>query len=256
MKNWISVAAACLLFSAPIVSACTYADDPRLSDERLPALIHDLVAGADVPPIQTQVGTYLLLGEQSRELLEPHLRIVDVQCQSVAVFNGELLSRPTISFEEYYRVMAQAIHDDRPDVAKRLYSHVTVAPMTVAEVQELFGKMPYPGTHGVEVRDRMQAIFPRFATALPADRQLADPLQDGRPQDYAMFKLFQVFGGQLLLDKGCGPYEVDDSFVRTEKVLGRERKVVRRKPFEHLIGAMGHPFSRDSSTSYRIGSCY
>ncbi len=257
MKIRIATAACLLWLAAPAASAstCDYADDVRLSAEQAPALIQELIAGRPVPPVKIRVGSYLLLGEQTRELLEPHLSMHDANCAPVGFLGGELLGRPVIPFEEYYRVMAQAIHDNRPDIAKRLFSSARAAPMTVQQIQELFGMLPYPGTYGIETRDRMQAIFPQFARTQPADRALADPLKDGRPQDYAMFKLFQVFGGTLVLDQGCGPYELDPSFVRTEKVFGRDRQIARSEPFRHLMRALGFGISREATTRYRVGSC-
>lgn len=241
------------------VNACQYADDSRLSAEHMPTLLQELVAGRPVPPVQIRVGTYLQLGERSRDLLEPHLQMFDANCSPVAFLGGELLGRAVIPFEEFYRVMAQAIHEDRPSLAKRLYARARVAPMSVGEIQRLFGMLPYQGSHGLQTRARMQEIFPQYARALPLDRDLSDPLKDGRPQDYAMFRLFQIFGGEVKLDQRCGPYTLDEMFYRTEKVptvFGeREAQIVRREPLLHMMRAMGHGVSAVDTLNYRITNC-
>lgn len=251
---------ACVVWLASFVAAaCEYADDPRLSHEHLPELIEALVAGQPVPPVRVRVGTYLQMGEKSRKLLEPHLAIFDANCAPVAFFEGELLGRAVIPFEEFYRVMAQAIHTDRPDVAKQLFTNARAAPITVTEMQKLFSMLPYSGSHGLQVRQRMQEVFPQFSRKLPLDKELADPLKDGRPQDYAMFKLFQVFGGKLILDQQCGPYTLDESFYRTERVKSlfgeHDVQTVRREPFLHMMRAMGHSVSKVDAISYRIVNC-
>ena len=260
MKIFIATLASQFWLSAAQAPACDYSDDPRLSSDQVPALLKALMAGESVPEIRIRVGTYLQLGEGSRRLLEPHLFMQDSNCDPVSFMDGELLGRAVIPFEEYYRVMAQAIHDDRPQVAKQLFSRVRAAPMSVQEIQELFGQLPYSGTYGLPVRERMQAIFPRFATTLPLDRELADPLDDGRPQDYAMFKLYQVFGGALRLDQGCGPYPLAEQFYRTERVTGlfgeRDVLMVRRKPFMHMMRALGQSVTQTDELNYRMNNCY
>lgn len=255
MKKLLTATSCMLWLAIPVANACEYVDDARMSDEQFPGLAQELIAGKPVKPVQIRVGTYLQLGEQSRQLLEPHLTMHDVNCAPVAFFDGELLGRPVIPFEEYYRVMAQAIHDDRPDVAKSLFGLARAAPLTVQQVQSMFSMMPFPGTHGLQTRERMQEIFPQFKRTPPLDKHLSDPLKDGRPNDYAMFKLFQVFGGGLVLDKGCGPYELNPSLIRTERVFGRDVQFARREPFHHMMGALGYRINRETSTSYRIGSC-
>lgn len=253
-----AVILACLLWLVSfVVHACNYVDDPRLSSEQQAALFKALINGETVSPIRIRIGTYLQLGERSRKLLEPHLEVVDINCSPVGGVDGELLGRAVISFEEFYKVIAQAIKDDRPDIAKQMFTQVRVAPMTVTEVQRMFGQLPYAGSHGVKTRERMQEIFPQFARVLPLDKELIDPLLDGRPQDYSMFKLFQVFGGTLLFDQGCGPYELDKAFYRTEKyksLFGGEGEalIVRREPFLHMMRAMGYKVAKDDTISYRI----
>ncbi len=235
------------------VQACDYVDDPRLSIEQLPALLQALKAGQSVPPVQIRVGTYLQLGERSRKLLDPHLEMFDVNCSPIGAVEGELLGHAVIPFEEFYRVMAQAVHDERPNIAKVLFAQVRAAPITVAEMQAMFSQLPYPSSHGLQARERMQIIFPQFSRALPLDKELTDPLKDGRPQDYAMFKLFQIFGGELLLDQGCGPYPLDKAFYRTEKIPGVfDEQIVRREPFIHMMRAMGYGVSQVDTLSYRI----
>lgn len=251
---------ACLVWLVSFTAvACEYADDPRLSKEQLPELVQALVAGQPVPPVRIRVGTYLQMGEKSRHLLEPHLAMFDANCAPVGFFEGELLGRAVIPFEEIYRVMAQAIHDDRPNVAKQLFANARAAPISVAQMQKLFSLLPYSGSHGLQVRERMQEVFPQFTRQLPLDKELADPLKDGRPQDYAMFKLFQIFGGRLLLDQQCGPYRLDESFYSTERVKGllgeHDVQIVRREPFLHMMRAMGHSVSKVDAISYRIINC-
>lgn len=239
------------------VEACEYIDDPRLSSDKMPGLIQELVSGQSISPIKISVGTYLFLGERSRNLLEPHLQMFDVNCAPVGVFEGELMSRAVITFEEFYRTMAQAIYEDRPDIATQLFQQVRVAPITVSEMQSMFRALPYPNTHGVEVRERMQKIFPQFSRKIPRDNELIDPLKDGRPQDYAMFKLFQVFGGELTLDQGCGPYKLNSIFYRSEKLYGkRDFHLVQRAPFLHMMRAMRFSVSKIDELSYNINNCH
>lgn len=248
------------LFFLPVLAVgCEYRDDLRLSDEKIAELVSSIANGDSVPPVSMRVGTYLKMGPRSRTLLEPHLQIVDVTCSPVVFFDGELLSQAVIPFEEFYRVMAYAIHEDRPDLAKRLFSKARVAPKTVSEIQALFAKLPYKGTFGVRTRDKMTLIFPMYQEFPPKAADLKDPLKDGRPSDYTMIKLFRVYGGELLLDRGCGPYELDPHFYKSKRVktLFGEKDVVvaRREPFVHLMKTMGQQVTREDRTTFRIKNC-
>lgn len=255
MKNFFLA-----LICVPMLAfGCEYADDPRLNNEQLPALVTSIASGNPVAPIRVRVSTYLRMGERSQSLLEPHLQIFDVNCSPVAFFEGELLSRAVIPFEEFYRVMAYAIKHDQPDLAKSLFSKVRVAPMEVEEVQTLFGKLPYEGAFGVSVRKQMTAIFPMYDELYPAESDLRDPLKDGRLKDYAMIKLFRVFGGELTLNNGCGPYELHERFYKTERVQGffgeRDVVVVRREPTAHLMQTLGYSVVRADRITFRIKNC-
>ncbi|WP_417522247.1 hypothetical protein [Marinobacter sp.] len=223
------------------------------------ALVSSLANGDSVPPVSVRVGTYLKMGPRSRTLLEPHLQILDVTCSPVVFFDGELLSQAVIPFEEYYRVMAYAIHEDQPGIAKRLFSKARAAPKTVSEIQTLFAKLPYKGAFGVTTRDQMISIFPMYQEFPPKDADLKDPLKDGRLKDYAMIKLFRVYGGELLLDRGCGPYELNPRFYKSKRVntlFGeKDMVVVRREPFVHLMKTMGQQVTREDRTTFRIKNC-
>lgn len=262
MKPFLTFVTFALCLASSLAHACDYSDDTRLSGDQWPALLEMLSKGHSVPPVRIRVGTYLKLGETSRKLLEPHLSMFDVNCNPVSFKDGELLSRPVIPFEEFYQVMAQAIQDDRPQVAQELFKNARVAPMNVKEVQKLFGMLPYPGTGGLAVREKMQYVFKRnLSTARPLDKELHDPLRDGRPVDYTMFKLFMVFGGTLRLDKGCGPYSLDERFYRRERIaglLGNERDVLvaNPKPFLHIMRALGQDVTRVDDLNYRMTQCY
>lgn len=252
---WVSV----LILISITVEACEYGDDPRLSSDKMPELVQQLISGQSVSAIKIRVGTYLFMGEHSRNLLEPHLQMFDVHCAPVGVFKGELMSRAVIPFEEFYRLMAQAIYEDRPDIAKQLFQQVRAAPITIAQMQDMYRALPYPNTHGVEMRERMQKIFPQFEKARPFNNELKDSLKDGRPQDYAMFKLYQVFGGELKFDQGCGPYKLNDSFVRIEKFKReageKDITLVHRMPFLHMMNAMGYIAHEIDSLTYHIQDC-
>ncbi|MBS9405449.1 hypothetical protein KG088_17735 [Halomonas sp. TRM85114] len=238
---------------------CEYGDDPRLSNAQMPALVEAIANEETIPPIPVRISTYLQMGERSLALLEPHLKIHDVTCSPVAFFEGELLSQATIPFEEFYRLMATAIHEDRPGLAKHLFSKVRAASKTVAEIQQLFSQLPFEGAYGVSTRDRMTSIFPMYQDFPPRAEDLEDPLRDGRLKDYTMIKLFRVFGGEILFDRGCGPYELDQRFYKSKKVktlFGEKTAVVaRQEPFIHLMRTMGHQVSRDGRTTFFINNC-
>lgn len=239
------ISLACMLSLVSLAAeACDYVDDPRLSSSQMPGLVQAMAAGETVPPVKIRVGTYLMLGERSRSLLEPHLVMFDVNCSPVGGFEGKLLTNAVIPFEEFYRVMAQAIHDDRPDRAKQLFQQVSVSPITHKEMQKLFGQLPYPGTHGLPVFERMQKIFPQFKKILPLDEELIDPSTDGRAKDYVMLKLFRVFGGELLIDQGCKKLELDKRFYKVIRVKSlfmgeHDEYLIRKEPINHMLRAMG-----------------
>lgn len=251
MNRFFSLTLLALLWPASLLAAnCGYEDDPRLSSEQVGELLQAIASGQPIEPVNMKIGTYLLLGDKSRELLEPHLAMQGADCKPVIAIDGELMGQASISFEEFYRTMAQAIHEDRPQVAKQLFNRVRVAPMNVEQIQELFAMLPYPGSYGIKVRDRMQEIFPQYLNTLPPDRELKNPLAEGRPQDYVMFRLFQLFGGTLQLEHGCGPYALSEKFYHTEfttNILSGQVKLlsVRTEPFAHMMYSLGHSLTQD-----------
>ncbi|MEQ3724499.1 hypothetical protein [Alcanivorax sp.] len=246
-------------FLPVIALGCNYIDDPRLSNENMPSLIESIQEGKSVPPVLVRVSTYLQMGERSLELLEPHIQMHDINCSPVAFYEGELLSRAVIPFEEYYRLMAEAIHANRPSLAKNIYSRVSVAPKSVSDIQDLFSKLPYEGSYGVSVREKMYSIFPLYAELPPKDKDLPDPLESGREKDYAMIKLFKVFGGDVLLGRGCGPYELNENFYReaiVNSMFGRRKVyVVRHKPFVNMMKTMGYDVLKEGKITFYVGSC-
>lgn len=246
-------------FLPVIALGCDYIDDPRLSNENMPSLIESIKEGESVPPVLVRVSTYLQMGERSLKLLEPHIQMHDINCSPIAFYEGELLSQAVIPFEEYYRLMAKAVHQDRPGLAKKLYSKASAAPKTVREIQELFSMLPYEGAYGVSTRERMSSVFPFYSELPPKAEDLSDPLEGGREKDYAMIKLFKVFGGDIHLDKGCGPYELIEEFYREEivdSILGKRKvSVVRHKPFVNMMKTMGFDVSREGSITFFVGSC-
>lgn len=262
MKRFFIFVLITLLWPISLLAAnCSYEDDARLSNQ-MEELLQAIDSGQQVEPVRMRVGTYLLLGDKSRQLLEPHLTMHGVDCKPIGAMDGELMGRATIPFEEYYRTMAQAIHENRPQVAKQLFSRVRAAAMTVEQIQELFGMMPYPGSHGVEVRDRMQKIFPQYSRTLPPDRVLKDPFAEGRPQDYVMFRLFQLFGGTLALEHDCGPYILNEKFYRTKatyKTTVSEVNLlsIRKKPFVHMMYSLGYNLTQDGENPilFHITNC-
>jgi hypothetical protein len=74
-----------------------------------------------------------------------------------------------------------------------------------------------------------------------------------------MIKLFRVFGGELLLARGCGPYELNARFYKTERVKGlfgeRDVLLVHREPFIHMMQAMGYQVAREDRITFRIKNC-
>jgi len=191
--------------------ACEYGNDPRIEND-LPALLKDIQNGKQTSPIRMTIGTYLGMSKQTRKAFGELITISSLACNPVSVFEGDVIGTVTIPFEEYYRTVARAIRKNRPESFHALVKHAQVENMDVETYVDLFGELPFPKSGGLKVRNRMKQLFPEAGHYDPKKESLKDPTIYGRMEDYTMARLFKAWGGQLILNKGCGPYALSPKF--------------------------------------------
>ncbi|MDQ7003711.1 MAG: hypothetical protein Q9N67_01770 [Ghiorsea sp.] len=253
-----------LLCTFPVLSwaGCVYGDDPRMeSDVR--GLIKSIQSGQETSPIRMTLGTYLGMSPKTRAAFGELITITSKACNPVSVFDGEVIGRVTIPFEEYYRTLSRAIRKDRRDIFVGLKKNARVAPMSVEAYVDLFGKLPFLRTGGLKVRNRMKQLFPDAGKLKPEEDWLEDPTIHGRMEDYTMARLYYIWGGSIVLNKGCGPYELPKQFVSKvsqKDMFGtlRVRVVVQKYKPSMMMRVMGSDidfYSRSEVAKFKIKGC-
>ena len=254
MRYWLTV----ILLTPIYCWGCKYDDDIRLENDPV-QLVRTLIQGEDVGRITLTLGNYLKLKEKSRQLFEEHLRIISVDCSYISVYEGEIIGQVLIPFEEFYRTMAWAIQTDRPGVAKKLMAHAKAAPMSIEPYMELFGRLPYERTGGLEIRQRMKTIFPLHEVLPPGKSQLRDPVEQGRWEDYTMARFYKIFGGALLNGNDCKSYQLHSRFYKEQIVngsLGKHRIIIARPdPTRYMLAIMGYNITFTDKLTYSIKGC-
>jgi len=253
----------CLLMIAlcsPMLSwACEYGDDPRLENNPA-ALIQAVRSGEDTGQIRMTLTTYLGMGKATRALLADKARISSMDCKPIGVFEGEIMGIVKMPFEEFYRAMARAIRKNQPSIAKKLLTHAKVAAMPVEQYVDMFAQLPYERTGGLRVREKMKKIFPAIKDYPPLKKWLTDPLQYGRMDDYTMARFFRLFGGELEMDKGCGPYTLSKKFYSVEQVKTlfggmQDRVIARQFPVRLMMRVMESYAEFVDAIHYQIKDC-
>lgn len=254
MRFWLTV----VLLTPIYCWGCNYGDDVRLENNPV-QLVRTLIQGEDVGRITLTLGSYLKLKENSRQLLEEHLRIISVDCSYSSVYGGEIIGQVEIPFEEFYRTMAWAIQTDKPGAARKLMAHAEAAPMSIETYIELFGKLPFERTGGLKTRQRMKTIFPLHKELPPGKNELKDPVKQGRWDDYTMARFYNIFGGNLLLDNDCGPYRMQRRFYQEKTVntpLGQSNIIIaRHDPVRYMLAIMGYSITFTDKLTYYIKGC-
>ena len=254
MRFWLTI----ILLTPIYCWGCKYGDDVRLENNPV-QLVRTLIQGEDVGRITLTLGNYLKLKEKSRQLFEEHLRIISVDCSYISVYEGEIIGQVVIPFEEFYRTMAWAIQTDRPNGAKKLMAHARAAPMSIESYMELFGRLPYERTGGLEIRQRMKTIFPLHEELPPSKSQLRDPVEQGRWEDYTMARFYKIFGGDLLNGNDCVSYQLHSRFYEEQIVnslLGEHRIIIARPdPTRYMLALMGYNITFTDKLTYSIKGC-
>jgi hypothetical protein len=242
-----------LLLVAPLGWSCNYADDAELLNDPV-KIIQAVQENRLDRKLSLTLSSYLSLLPKSLALLEPHLKVIDINCKLIGVFEGDVIGDGVVSFEEYYRVMARAIQRDDPVMGKNIYLHLKTAPMTLHDFQELYGVLTFAGSGGLEVRDRIKSVFKQHKEFLPSHDDLRDPLIDGRKEDYIMAALFRVFGGTLKLSNACEPYEIHPKFVK-EKAGFAGKDLVNSWPTRHLLSIFNYRYRVKKRTFIIENNC-
>jgi len=249
-----------LLLCVPMYSwACEYGDDPRLESDAA-ALVQAIRSGEETSQIRMTLGTYLGMGKRTKALFGDQVLITSMDCKPIGVFEGDIMGIVMMPFEGFYKAMARAIRKDQPAVAKQLMAHARVAAMPVEQYVDLFGLLPFERTGGLLVREKMKRIFPAAGRYPPQKEWLKDPLQQGRMDDYTMARLFRLFGGQLEMDKNCGPYTLSQKFYSVEQVKTlfggmQDRIFARQEPAALMLQVMGSAVQFTDATHYQIKGC-
>jgi len=251
-------------FLTPSLSwACEYGDDPRIESDVL-GLIKSIKLGKERAPIRMTLGTYLGMSPKTRLAFGENITISSKACNPVSVFEGEVTGKVSIPFEEYYRTVARSIIKNRQGMFLALKKHGQVAPMPVESFVDLFGKMPFSQTGGIKVRNRMKQLFPEAGSLNPKQEWLKDPAMYGRMEDYTMARLFKVWGGELILNKGCGPYTLTQQFYASKDYKDRftGKKRTRTTAWQYkprlmmrVMGPYLDFYSRSEVTRYKIKGC-
>ncbi len=239
--------------------ACEYGDDIRLQQDPV-ALIQAIRTGQETDSIKITLETYLGMGVKTRKLLGNNILITSLDCKLINVFDGEIIGKISLPFEEFYRAMAHAIRHNQPEMAKKLMVHGQAAPMPVEQYIDLFAQLPVAKTGGLKIRAQMQQIFPAIKQMPPQKSWLRNKLEQGRMKDYTMARLFSLFGGQLLLDKGCGPYQLSKklyTIIELKSLFGKpyQRYVTRQDPVHFLLQIMHTNAVFNDNIHYTIKGC-
>ncbi|MDQ6962822.1 MAG: hypothetical protein Q9M28_09925 [Mariprofundaceae bacterium] len=249
----------CILIYPTLSSACKYGDDPRLETDAA-ALVQAIHSGQETGQIRMTLATYLGMGPKSRSLFGDQVLISSLDCKPVGTLDGEIVGTATMPFEAFYRAMARAIRKNQPAVAKQLMRHGRVAPMPIEQYVDLFGLLPYKRSGGLKVRDQMNKIFPAAGRLPPEESWLKDQSKQGRMDDYTMARLFNVFGGQLTMNKNCGPYTLSSQFYTVVQMKGlfggiQDRYVTRQDPVQIMLMIMHSGAKFNDATHYTIKGC-
>jgi len=249
----------CLLCIPLLSQACEYGDDPRLEKDPA-ALVQAIRSGQETGQIRMTLATYLGMGANTRKIFGDQVLITSMDCKPVGVFEGEVVGIATMPFEAFYRAMARAIRKNQPSVAKKLMVHGRAAAMPVAQYVDLFGKLPFPRTGGIKVRNQMLQVLPAAGRLPPQAAWLADPAKQGRMDDYTMARLFHLFGGQVRMDQGCGPFAMSNKFyniVQVQSMFGgvHDRYVTRPDPIRYMLMIMNSDAVFTDATHYNIKGC-
>jgi len=239
--------------------ACEYGNDPRLEDDPI-ALIKAIRSGQEKGQIRMTLPTYLGMGRKSQKIFGEYAQITSLDCKPIGVLDGEVIGVASMEFEEFYRAMARAIRKNQPNVAKKLISHGKVSPISISQYLELFGRLPYKKTGGLNIRQKMEKIFPAVNRLPPQPSWLKDQAKQGRMADYAMARLWSVFGGQLKMDRQCGPYEIPEKFYTVVQVRGllggvHNRYVTRQDAVVIMLKIMGLEITFTDKINFTINSC-
>jgi len=250
----------CMMLCLPAMAwACDYGDDPRL--EKDPgALIKVIQSGQESGQIRMTLATYLGLGPNTRKLFGDNVLITSMDCKPTGVLDGEIVGTATMPFEDFYRAMARAIRKNRPVAAKQLMVHGRVAAMPVEQYVDLFARLPFERTGGLKVRNQMKKIFPALSRLPPRPEWLKDKAKQGRMDDYTMARLFNIFGGQLDMGRGCGPFAMSKKFytvVQVQGLFGRvhDRYVTRPDPVRYMLMIMNSDAQFTDAIHYTIKGC-
>jgi len=263
MKKILLLWMMCSFFPLSSVWACEYGDDPRIESDVL-GLMESIKLGKENAPIRMTIGTYLGMSPKTRLAFGEYITISSMACNPVSVFAGEVNGKVTIPFEEYYRAVARSIIKNRQDMFEELKKHASVAPMPVEEFIDLFGKMPFSKTGGIKVRDRMKQLFPDAGDLNPKAEWLEDAATHGRMEDYTMARLFKIWGGELTLNKGCGPYTLSQQFYASKEYknpfTGKTQESITAWQFKprlmmRVMGPYLDFYSRSEVTRYKIKGC-
>lgn len=249
-----------ILLLAPVLSwACDYGDDSRLESDPT-ALVKAIQSGQETGQVRMTLATYLGMGKNTRKLFGDRVLISSMDCKPIGVLEGEIVGIATMPFKEFYGAMARAVRKNRPTVAKQLMAHGRVAPMPVEQYVDMFTQLPFERTGGLKIREQIKKIFPAAGRLPPQAAWLKDKAIQGRMDDYTMARLFNTFGGQLEMNRGCGPYAMSNKFYSVMQVKGlfggvRDRYVTRQDPVRIMLMIMNSDAVFTDATHYTLKGC-
>lgn len=91
---------------------CHYGDDVRLKEQPRETL-QALASGEELAPLQVTLRTYLNASESVQTLLRRNMYIASMECNTVYLFEDELIGHPVLPYEEFVSILLTKLEQDR-----------------------------------------------------------------------------------------------------------------------------------------------